>query len=51
MGHSGTNKLSFQGRVSFSTKLPPGSYTVVITARNAAGQLSYPHQLSFTIVG
>jgi hypothetical protein len=49
-GHSGTNRVSFQGLISRSKKLPPGSYTLVITASNAAGQRSTPRQLSFTIV-
>ena len=49
-GHAGTNKVSFQGRISASRKLAPGSYTLVITAVNAAGQSSAPRSLSFTIV-
>lgn len=49
-GHAGTNKVSFQGRISHSNKLPPATYTPVITATNAAGQHSAPKQLSFTIL-
>jgi hypothetical protein len=49
-GHTGTDKVSFQGRISASKKLRPGRYTLVITATNAAGQHSTPKQLSFTIV-
>jgi hypothetical protein len=49
-GHAGTNKVSFQGRISHSKKLGLGSYTLVITATNAAGQHSSTKQLSFTIV-
>ena len=49
-GHSGKNGVTFQGRISASKKLPPGRYTLVITARNSAGQRSKPKQLSFTIV-
>ncbi|HEX5853605.1 MAG TPA: Ig-like domain-containing protein [Solirubrobacteraceae bacterium] len=49
-GQPGTNKVSFQGRISRSKKLPPGPYTLIITATNAAGQRSSPKQLSFTIV-
>lgn len=49
-GHPGTNKVSFQGRISRSKKLQPGTYTLIITATNAAGQRSSPKQLSFTIV-
>jgi hypothetical protein len=47
-GHAGMNKVSFQGR-SGKHKLKPGSYTLVITAANAAGHSS-PKSLSFTIV-
>jgi hypothetical protein len=50
IGHSGTNRVVFQGRISRSTKLKPGRYTVAITATNAAGQTSMPQKLSFTIV-
>jgi len=49
-GHSGTNKVAFQGRISPVKKLKPGRYTVVITATNAAGVRSAPKSLSFTIV-
>jgi hypothetical protein len=48
--HAGTNKVSFQGRISRSQKLKPGRYTLVITAMNAAGARSAPASLSFTIV-
>jgi hypothetical protein len=48
--HSGKNRVRFQGRLSASRKLPPGRYTLVITASNSAGQRSRPKQLSFTIV-
>ena len=49
-GHVGTNKVSFQGRISASKKLPLGRYKLVIIATNAAGQRSSPKSLSFTIV-
>ncbi len=49
-GHDGTNKVSFQGRISHSKKLPPGTYTLVITATNATGQHSAREQLTFTIL-
>ena len=49
-GHSGTNKVAFQGRISAVTTLKPGSYTLVITATNSAGVRSAPKSLSFTIV-
>jgi hypothetical protein len=49
-GHQGLNKVAFQGRVSRSRTLGLGTYTLVITAINAAGQRSSPKQLTFTIV-
>ncbi|HME05215.1 MAG TPA: choice-of-anchor Q domain-containing protein [Solirubrobacteraceae bacterium] len=49
-GHVLKNKVSFLGRISHSKKLPPGTYTLVITATNTAGQRSAPKQLSFTIL-
>ncbi|MDQ6811461.1 MAG: hypothetical protein M3Z95_06145 [Actinomycetota bacterium] len=49
-GHSGANKVSFQGRISASQKLRLGHYTLVITATNTVGQSSSPQRLSFTIV-
>jgi hypothetical protein len=49
-GHSGMNRVVFQGRISRSNKLKPGRYTLVITATNTAGQTSAPQKLSFTIV-
>jgi FG-GAP repeat len=49
-GHSGTNKVAFQGRISAVMKLKPGSYTLVIMATNSAGVRSAPKSLSFTIV-
>ncbi len=49
-GHSGTNKVAFQGRISPVEKLKPGRYTLVITATNPAGERSAPQSLSFTIV-
>ncbi|MGO8907026.1 MAG: alkaline phosphatase family protein [Solirubrobacteraceae bacterium] len=48
-GHAGTNKVSFQGRISPSKKLGLGSYTLATMASNAAGRASDPGQLSFTI--
>ena len=48
--HAGSNKVSFQGRLSHSKKLRPGTYTLVITATNSAGQRSAPRSLTFTIV-
>jgi hypothetical protein len=49
-GHSGTNRVSFQGRISRTKKLKPGRYTLIITATNTAGQRSSPKTLRFTIV-
>jgi hypothetical protein len=49
-GHDGTNSVRFTGRVSYTEKLKPGRYTLVITATNTAGQKSAPQKLSFTIV-
>jgi hypothetical protein len=49
-GHSGTNRVKFQGRVSSTKKLRPGRYTLAITATDSAGVRSAPKSLSFTIV-
>jgi hypothetical protein len=49
-GHSGTNKVAFQGRISPGEKLKPGRYTLTITATDSAGMRSAPKSLSFTIV-
>jgi CSLREA domain-containing protein len=48
--HVGTNRANFQGRISSTRKLKPGTYTVLITAKNSAGQRSSSARLSFTIV-
>jgi hypothetical protein len=47
---SGTNTVTFQGRLSSAKTLKPGRYTVTATATGAAGQRSKPSSLSFTIV-
>jgi hypothetical protein len=49
-GHSGANKIVFQGRISRTKKLNAGRYTLVITATDSAGQKSAPQKLNFTIV-
>jgi CSLREA domain-containing protein len=49
-GHAGKNKVAFQGRISHAVRLKPGSYTLIITATNAAGQHSAPFRLGFTIL-
>jgi hypothetical protein len=46
---SGTNKLVFQGRISPTRKLNPGTYTATFTATNPTGS-STPRPLKFTIV-
>jgi hypothetical protein len=46
---AGTNRISFQGRITASKKLNPGRYALVITATNTARQSSQPKSLSFTI--
>ena len=48
--HAGTNSVAFQGRISRSTRLKPGRYTLVITATNSAGAGSTSASLSFAIV-
>jgi uncharacterized repeat protein (TIGR01451 family) len=50
IGHQGTNRVVFEGRISPSKKLKPGRYTVVITAINYAGVRSAPESLTFIIV-
>jgi hypothetical protein len=49
-GHPGVNKVVFQGRISRSSKLEPGAYTLQIAATNATGQRSRSASLTFTIV-
>jgi hypothetical protein len=49
-GHAGTNRVSFQGRISRTKKLAPGEYLLVITATEAAGQHTQSRALAFTIV-
>jgi streptogramin lyase len=49
-GHTGLNKVGFQGRISRSRKLKPGRYTLVITAIGSTGARSAQVKLSFTIV-
>jgi streptogramin lyase len=49
-GHTGTNKVAFQGRTSRSRKLKPGRYALIIVATNSAGTRSTPVTLRFTIV-
>ena len=49
-GHPGLDSVSFQGRLSRSKTLKPGSYLVNLTARDARGQKVVSRSLSFTIV-
>ena len=49
-GHTGLNKVVFQGRISPSKRLGLGAYTLGITATNSAGERSSPRSLNFTIV-
>jgi hypothetical protein len=48
-GKDGRNQLPFQGALTRSKRLPVGSYTVALQARNTAGLPSTTHSLSFTI--
>jgi hypothetical protein len=47
---AGAHKLSFQGRLTRTRKLGPGTYTLTITAMNSVGQLATRTLRSFTIV-
>ncbi len=46
---TGTDRVSFQGRVSRRTRLKPGRYTLILTASNPTGT-SAAQSLSFTVV-
>jgi hypothetical protein len=48
-GHSGANRVAFQGRLSAKKTLGPGRYTLVIAATDSAGTHSAPKSLGFTI--
>jgi hypothetical protein len=49
-GHTGANRISFDGRLAHAGRLAPGSYTALITATSADGRRSPAARLSFTIV-
>lgn len=49
-GHAGVDKVGFQGRLSRSKALRPGSYLVSVTARDARGLKVVSRSLGFTIV-
>jgi hypothetical protein len=46
--HAGSDRISFDGRLSHG-KLPPGRYTLTVTASNTTGS-SKPLTFRFTIV-
>jgi hypothetical protein len=48
-GHAGTNKVSFDGRISPTKKLAAGTYALVVTATDSSGKAT-SKQLRFTIV-
>jgi CSLREA domain-containing protein len=48
--HSGRNTVAFQGWISRSKKLKPGSYSLLVTATNGAGQTTASERPRFTIV-
>jgi hypothetical protein len=50
VGHAGTNKVFFEGRLSNGRRLKPASYTLAIIATNSARQSSNRASLRFTIV-
>ena len=47
---AGLHKLFFQGRLTRTIKLKPGTYTLTITATNAAGKQATTTLRPFTIV-
>jgi len=49
-GKAGANRVKFQGRLSRSKSLAPGTYRVVVRARDAAGNAAKKNGPSFTIV-
>jgi hypothetical protein len=49
-GHAGHDRVSFQGRLSSRRVLPPGTYTLVVTATDGFGQSSAPQRIKFKIV-
>jgi hypothetical protein len=49
-GKAGSNKVKFQGRLSRAKSLAPGTYRVVVRARDAAGNAAKRNGPSFTIV-
>jgi hypothetical protein len=49
-GHAGLDKVRFQGRLSRTRRLTPGSYTATVTARDSHGSKALARSLSFTIL-
>ena len=49
-GHAGSNRVSFQGRLTRAKRLALGHYSVSIIATDALRQRSKPQQLMFLIV-
>jgi hypothetical protein len=47
--HAGVERVRFQGRISAARRLPPGSYTLILTAADALARRSRPVALSFRI--
>ena len=47
-GHAGTDKITFDGRLSKKHKLAPGAYTLTVIASDSSGQSS-PRTTKFTI--
>jgi hypothetical protein len=50
-GHAGLNRLVFQGRLSSSRRLSPGSYSLGVVATNAETVRSSSASLKFVILG
>jgi hypothetical protein len=48
-GHSGANAVVFDGRISSTSRLALGGYTVTIVAKNTVGVASVPAALRFAI--
>jgi hypothetical protein len=49
-GRAGTNRLRFQGRISSRRRLALGTYTVRVSARDAAGNVSATRTFRITLV-
>ncbi len=49
-GHAGGNTIRFQGRISRTEKLAPGSYTVSVTSHDNHGLKNLTRSLGFTVL-